>query len=255
MPACWLNFTAMGSLLRFFPKPKPMAKAVVLAFPHAGGGPSAYATWPARFPGWLDLCAFAAPGRESRSDEPPCESWLALTQVALQASREIDLPLAIFGHSLGAWLGYDVTRQLAEAMRPPWHLLIAGARPPHVRPPPPQSHDEASLLAYVRALGGTSEDVLRDSELRRAFLRALSADLKAAAGCMPAKPAPLQVDATIFYGRSDPTLSLAEAERWRDLFSHDVKCIAFPGGHFFPRESRDMVISALIARLRPPISS
>lgn len=240
------------SLVRYFPAPKPAARAVVLAFPHAGGRAIAFASWAARLPGWLDLCAFAAPGRQGVSDDVPCLAWPALAALAGQAASGIDLPVVLFGHSFGAWLAYDAAVQRADAGRPPLHLVLAAARPPHLPRPeatPPQ--DDESLLAYVRALGGTSEDVLRHPELRRSLLSSLRADLAAAADYRQRRRGPLAADATILCGEDDPGLAPADAARWRELLSGDVASLVLPGGHFFVHESRDRVIAALIGRLRP----
>lgn len=240
------------SAVRFFAAPKRAAKAVILAFPHAGGGASAFASWPARLPGWLDLCAFSAPGREDRRTEPPCPSWTALAGLAERAAMESPLPLVLLGHSFGALLAHEVAARLVDAGRAPLHAFLAGARPPHIGMPGallPQ--DDQSLLAYVRALGGTSEDVLHDQELRNGLLASLRADFTAAAGYRLRRPTPLAIDATIMCGRDDPGLPPAEAERWRELLGEKTGMHVFPGGHFFLHEARDRVIAAIISRLRP----
>jgi surfactin synthase thioesterase subunit len=248
----WSWVPMADSLVRFFSTPKPPARAVVLAFPHAGGSASAYASWPARLPGWLDLCAFAAPGREGASGEPPCTSWPELAALAEQAAAELDLPLVLFGHSFGAWIAYDVAHRLAAAGRPPLHLFLAGARPPHLAGPPlARPRDERSLLAYVRALGGTSEDVLRDPELRDSLLSALRADFSAAAGYARTGRQALRVETTLFRGEDDDGLTPPDAARWRDLLGANAKIFVIPGGHFFVHDARNRVIATIISRLRP----
>jgi surfactin synthase thioesterase subunit len=238
--------------VRFFPAPKPAARAVVLAFPHAGGGASAFASWPARLPGWLDLCAFAVPGREGRGAEAPCRTWTELAALAERAASAIDLPIVLLGHSFGALVAHEVAGRLARQGRAPLHLFVAAARPPHLGAPGAGLRsDDEFLLAYVRALGGTSEDVLRNSELRESLLASLRADFAAAAGYRLGFRERIPVDATILCGQDDPGLSPSEGKKWGELLGGDTRTCVFPGGHFFVHEARDRVIASIIGRLRP----
>src|SRR5689334_1251751 len=51
--------------------PKPAARARLIAFPHAGGGPSVYAAWARAFENEpIEVAAAHLPGRDERAAEP-----------------------------------------------------------------------------------------------------------------------------------------------------------------------------------------
>jgi surfactin synthase thioesterase subunit len=82
----------------------------------------------------VQLCAVELPGRWGRRAEPPCGDLLTLAQaIAAQLMELVKLPVAIFGHSYGPLLGYEV----AHALRATYgvtvrHLFAAAQRAPHL---------------------------------------------------------------------------------------------------------------------------
>ena len=255
----------MAEWLRFFPERRPRARVALVCVPPAGGGASAFAAWPASLPGWVDVCAVAAPGREARLGEPPARSIAELAAPAAAAAAGLGLPVAVLGHSLGAWIGLEVVRRLRAAAVPVVRFFAAAARPPHAGEPPALGADDAALIAYLRDLGGTPEDVLADRALLELVLPALRADLALAAGYHGSsasgrraddgsgEPAALaDVPSTILCGADDRGLPVALADRWRELAGPACERLVFPGGHFFLRSSRDAALAAIMQRLRPP---
>lgn len=240
----------MGDWLRFFPARRPRARVLLAAAPHAGGGASAFASWSARLPGWLDLCALAAPGRESRLDEPPCRSVGELADAAAAQLARLDVPIALFGHSLGSWVAYEIAHRLVAAGRPPVHLFAAAARPPHILRETPRFDGDVGLLAYLSDLEGMPIDVVRDRELLELYLPIIRADLELARDYLHPSRAPLPVRTTVLCGSEDSSVPRDTAARWRDLVTEDVALLTMPGSHFFVRHSRDALIATLIRLLR-----
>ena len=105
----------------------------IFCFPFAGGSASVFRDWPAELPAEVELCAALLPGREDRWWEPPFQQITPLVQALAQALTAYqDLPFAFFGHSMGALIAFELTRQLRRLrLYGPAHLFVSGARAPH----------------------------------------------------------------------------------------------------------------------------
>src|SRR5690606_37522313 len=124
---------AMNSpwLQRFVPRPG--ARLRLFCFAHAGGSAAAYRPWCNALPDTVELCAVQLPGRANRLNEPPLQRLGDIVEAVVHAVRpQLDLPYALFGHSMGAVLASEVARALRHAgAPPPSHLFVSGRRPPH----------------------------------------------------------------------------------------------------------------------------
>jgi surfactin synthase thioesterase subunit len=101
------------------PQPVDNPRARLVVFPHAGGGPSSFASWQEGLKGErVEVVVISAPGRERRVAEAAhtsCEALVAEVAEALQASGLVDdVPYAFFGHSLGSLVALETARPLAS---------------------------------------------------------------------------------------------------------------------------------------------
>jgi surfactin synthase thioesterase subunit len=241
--------SGVANWLRFFPQRRAEAKAVLVCFPPAGSSAGAFAAWPEALPTWLDLCAVALPGREARITEPAPRS---IAEVAEQVAAEVaalDRPVALLGHSLGSWIAFETAMRLRVTATPVLWFFAAAARPPQLGDRLAIDQDDASLIAYLRELGGTAEELLLHAEMRDLILPALRADL-ALAACHPARSEILAVPAAILCGAEDHGLPIEFAGRWRELIAGPCEFLRFRGGHFFVQTARDDVVACVIRRIR-----
>ena len=106
----------------------------LFCFPHAGGGASFFQPWSKHLPTEIALCPIQLPGHENRQNE------MLLTQVkavvsAIASSLEtyLNKPFAIFGHSMGALLAFELAREFRRRKWPlPNHLFVSGYRAPQL---------------------------------------------------------------------------------------------------------------------------
>ena len=113
---------------------KPHARLRIFCFPYAGGGASIFRGWTALLPADLEVCPVQLPGREGRLREAPFTHMEPMVNALVDALQPyFDLPFVLFGHSMGAAIAFELTRELRRRGRPqPLHLFAAGRRAPHL---------------------------------------------------------------------------------------------------------------------------
>lgn len=134
----------------------------LICFPHAGGSASQYHAWQELLGTKLRVAAVQLPGRGGRYREAHVRSLGAAAEevVAVLAMRE-SRPFALFGHSLGGLLAFEVARRCMEqGLRRPERLFVAGATPPsHVSSIERIAHlPDDDLLSAVSRMNGLPEN-------------------------------------------------------------------------------------------------
>jgi surfactin synthase thioesterase subunit len=233
-------------------RPARQAATRLVCLPHAGGSASFYLPVAAALSPGVDVVAIQYPGRQDRRAERPIDDMAELAdRVHGILRRQPQLPLTIFGHSMGAVLGFEVTRRLEADGHGPVRLFASGRRAPSTyRDEAVHRRDDAGIIAEVRKLNGTASALLGDDELMRAALPALRADYKATETYTCAPEITVDCPITVLTGDSDPKTSLDEANVWaqhtRGLFDLQV----FAGGHFFLTDHADEIVKLLAQHFR-----
>ncbi|MFC8256567.1 thioesterase II family protein [Streptomyces sp. NPDC057291] len=228
----------------------PRSRLVVL--PHAGGSASFFHPWGRAFGGDTEVLVAKYPGRQERLADPFVGSMDMLAdQVTAALLPFADVPLTLFGHSMGASLAYEVVRRLERrhAVRPA-ALHVSSREAPHrlTRRALYQEEDSA-LIAELRRLGGTDSALLDDPDVQEFVLPALRADLTIV-DCYGPRPAtPVSCPVHAWVGDADPSTSAWEMNAWADVAPCGFQLRVLPGGHFYLVEQHDAVVRALSAQL------
>jgi surfactin synthase thioesterase subunit len=160
--------------------------------------------------------------------------------------REPEMPLTIFGHSMGALLGFELTRRLEAEGRGPARLYASGRRGPATyRDEKVHLRDDAGILAEVRRLNGTASSLLGDEELMRAALPALRADYQATETYSCAPDVMVNCPISVLTGKDDPKTTLSEARAWAQHTAGSFDLHVFTGGHFFLSDQPAEIIKLL----------
>ena len=226
------------------------AEVAFLMLPFAGGAATAARDWQAKLGARFQVLAAELPGRGTRLREAPLteiEQVLEGLQPALELVRA-GRPLAVFGHSFGAFLAFELARRLDA---PPIACFVSGARAPDAPGREPALHqlDEDGLVAALAELGGTPPEVLGDRDLMGLFLPALRADLRMAERfSMRARPG-LAIPLHVLGGERDRYAEPAAVGRWLEFAAGARSFRGFPGGHFFAFEDPD-VVGHVVQQLR-----
>jgi medium-chain acyl-[acyl-carrier-protein] hydrolase len=167
----------------------------------------------------------------------------------------LDAPFALFGHSMGALVAFELVRELRRRDGPaPVLLAVSGHQAP-LRPDVegPFSHlpDAAFLDEVRRRYDGIPAEVLEEEELLQLLLPVLRADIQALETYVYDGEPPLDCPISCFGGEDDPHVALADLEAWSDETSGRLRVRTFPGGHFFVESARREVLRALGEDLAP----
>ncbi|MDO0928745.1 alpha/beta fold hydrolase [Streptomyces sp. TG1A-8] len=231
----------------------PSARLRLVCLPHAGGSAGFFGDWSAGLAPDVELWAIQYPGRENRIGEPFIAEMDVLAQsVADELHPHAGTPTVIFGHSMGAALGFEVARRLTtpgeqHAMR---HLVVSGCAAPHrLRPFPGQegAHllDDERLVAMLGSLGAGGTHLLDDPDLREVLLPPVRNDYRLVQSYTGRRDPALPIGITAFAGRQDAAVSIDELDAWAEVTDGRCTVRSFPGGHFYLTERRDEVLGAL----------
>jgi medium-chain acyl-[acyl-carrier-protein] hydrolase len=221
----------------------------LFCFPYAGAGASIYRLWYRGLPEDVEVCPVELPGRETRFAEAPLEDVTAIVDGAMNALAPLLVePHALFGHSLGALVVFELARALRTAgVPPPLHLVVSAHRAPHLPLRRARLHElhPDELVARMYALGGTPAEVLENEELVELIAPLLRADFRAAETYRMEQQPPLESPILACGGSEDPHVPSSDLEAWSSHTRAGFALRMFPGNHFFCHSSREPLVAAV----------
>lgn len=247
MKSPWLPFgVGAGSQIR------------LLCLPHAGAGASGYRTWGRGLPPTIGVCPVQLPGRENRIGERPYYEVAPLAQdLASVVAKLVEPPYALFGHSLGALVAFELAQELRKIGAPePVHLFVSGRQAPQTAAYLSEWHDLdlPDLTAELAQLGGTPREVLDNPELLAMIVPLLRADFAVNEKYRPTERSPLDLPITAFGATADPRAALPTVEAWRVQTSREFVLHKLPGGHFVVLQQHSAFVHARIVETMAPWS-
>ncbi|WP_394362497.1 thioesterase II family protein [Amycolatopsis sp. SB7-3] len=243
-----------GDWVRVF-RPGGPSVPRLICLPDAGAAANAFFPLSAALAPGIEVHAVQYPGRQDRVAEPCAED---IGELADRVTGALALwegaPFAVYGHGMGAVVGFEVARRLEQVLTgSPVALIVSGCPAPsrsgslglHLLP-------DQDLVAELYSLRDAGSPGARDAELLKATFPAIRADFRALAAYRP-EPAPaLRCPVTVLVGDSDPTVSLDEARAWHEYTTGPFDLQVFPGGHGFPEarpeEFAEVVTAAVLRR-------
>lgn len=223
----------------------------LLCFPHAGGGASSFNGWRRALPDWIELVKAQLPGREDRKDIAPHKRIEDLIpELYPHVEGLLDRPLAIYGHSMGALVAFELARELRRHGHELLVLFVSGRRAPH-RPLPPfhAMHDlpEEELVERVNSLGGMLPELLKTQRWRDHFLPTIRADLRLSDVYTYSEEPGFTWPLHAFLGSHDNLVVREDWEKWDKVAGGEFTRCLLPGGHFFAKEATAELITRFTA--------
>lgn len=226
-------------LRRWLPYHKASSHGRVRLFclPFAGGAASAYRAWEQGLPDWVEVCAVQLAGREARFAEEPAVDVVPLVEqldAALAPVLDDGTPFALYGHSVGGTVAFELARLRVRRGKPrPLHLFVgASPRTCPADEPLVSEMGRAELVETLRRWNGTKAELLENAEVLDIILPAFRADNALFERYHPAPSDRLDIPVTAFVGASDPSVTEQDLQAWAET------CVSFrtrvlPGDHFF----------------------
>ncbi|GAB6988511.1 thioesterase II family protein [Paenibacillus pini] len=229
-----------------------MKPVKLICIPYAGGTSSSYIRWAKYLHPGIEMINVELAGRGKRFGEPLYSAFEeAVNDVFLQIKRHIepDVDYALFGHSMGSWISYELYYKLLEEGYPlPFHLFFSGRRAPHLVKKPdgywklPESEMVELLLRY----GGVSREFMEDPQLLELIMPMVRADFRITEEYVyQDKNIKLGCGVSVFTGRNDVDIPISDMYGWRDLSAQSCQVYEFAGNHFFIHEYAQEVVTAI----------
>ncbi len=224
----------------------------LFCFHCAGSSAGQFRPWAAFARPQIRITAVQLPGREGRFGEAPLTDMRALIESLGPELRPcLDEPFALFGHSLGALIAFELTRWLREVhWRLPSHLFVASRPAPQIvdhRPaldllPVPE------LLRGLAAYGGVDSQQLNEEDIGW-FLPTIRADFRLNRAYRHELQEALPVAITAFNGSDDPFCHHSEIEAWGAHTRGPFSIHTLPGAHFFLRSQYPGILAHVLRAL------
>lgn len=232
-------------------RPQQSSAIRLICFPHAGGSASFFRDWARWVPPGIDLMAVRYPGREGRFGEPFAGTIEELADRVTEALLPLlDMPAAIFGHSMGASVAHEVAIRLEHEHEVVLRRLFVSARraPQLLRPVTVDSTDEA-LLDRIRRAGGAQTAALDHPELRELLLPVFRADFRITDAYAPGCRTLISSPVTALAGDDDPVVPVSSMHAWAQTTSAAFDLQVFPGDHFYLVSSASALAGAVARHL------
>jgi surfactin synthase thioesterase subunit len=234
----------------------------VFALPFVGGGASVFTSWPSHLPDTVEVMGIQYPGREDRIDEVPFDSMPAFVAELADAMLPfLDRSFAIYGHSMGGLLAYELTKYLEQQYSEvPMKLIVAGW------PSPPLVEAYVRNLKHIRDgfdMDRESDarvlEVLRDNGLFTApigddasvepLMPSIRADLKMLGAYRFENGVALRAPITVLRGAEDPLFEVDQLQAWRKLTNGGFSLTTVAGDHLFIRNPSTQVMRTIAGEL------
>lgn len=227
--------------IKRFPGERGTATVV---FPHAGGAAAAYRTFALALAArGVDTYLVQYPQRGERLADPAPETVGGMAAEIFAAADWARLgPLRLFGHCMGALVGFEFTR-IAEnhggTVRELWASAsqapstVAGSRPVPIT--------DRELLADIVDLGGTDASLLDDEDFLELLLPAVRADYQAFNRYTCDRHVRIHADIHAVGGRDDHRVEQDLLRQWEFHTDAAFTFTVFDGGHFYVDDHLDEV--------------
>lgn len=222
------------------PRPQSEAKVRLFCLPFAGGGASLYRPWTTQLAPHIEVCPIQLPARENRySEKAITDAYEMARTIASQMIPFINGRYAIFGHSMGALLAFEISRELARLnANAPERLFVSAHRAPHLPRKRALLHalPDNEFIESLKQYGGFPEEILNNQEFIEFVLPTMRSDMTLCdLYAYKNRDERLTMPVEIFAGSEDLEAGPDQMQAWSEHTLGGSRMKIFDGGHFFLR--------------------
>ena len=191
----------------------------------------------------FDVELLELPGRGKRTIEPLLYTREEAVADLLQQIRRLrkNVPYFIYGHSMGAELGFIITKELELLNDPATCFIPTGNAGPNIHKREKLADlPDHEFFDKLKELGGISELVLQDKELMELFGPILRADF----GLLENAEETLidyKINTPVYAIMGSEENYTIEIENWKKYTTGNFEFKIMPGNHFFIHQHTDAI--------------
>lgn len=224
-------------------------KIKLFCIPYAGGSANIYKNWKLGLAKNIELCPIELAGRGSRITESHYENLdAAVNDIFNQIVGDISkFDYAIFGHSLGAFLTYELIQKITLlGLKEPMHVFFSGRNPPHI--PRKERWSQLSGAEFqekILSLGGTPPEFFKYPELKNIFVPLLRSDFSLSETIINRpKITPLTIDISVLLGENED-IPPEIGTQWKQHTNKNCSIHYINGNHFFLLKEKEAVLDII----------
>lgn len=229
-------------------------KIKLFCLPFAGGAANMYDHWRTKLSKKIELCPINLAGRGNRFTERPYKDLdEAVDDIYDIIKSDISVSdYAIFGHSMGALLAYELVQKIQNnGKKGPVHVFFSGRKPVHIPKTKKlyRDMDNQEFQEAVLSLGVTPPEIFKNLELKEIFIPLLRSDFTIAETFVERPQIiPLQCNISALIGEEEEITS-NEAEQWKLHTTEKCSVHFIEGDHFFLLKQLQEVIDIINSNL------
>ncbi|MGY3804910.1 thioesterase II family protein [Pigmentibacter ruber] len=163
--------------------------------------------------------------------------------------------IAIFGHSLGGHISFELAYYLEEInnINIKW-LGISSKNPPNPlkNTNPLYTYNDEELINWLRKVNGTPNELLENREILNLFLPSLRHDLELYHNLNSSFELKNKIEApiSIFYGKKDTAIEEQLINNWKNFTNNSCNIFDFNGDHFYFNDNIDVFSNTMISEIK-----